>query len=86
MIDENLSDEILSQSLPHYAFMYISSFLRNVVLNTIGILALLNWWIIPFPRNRVFLDFLALSSLATIEIIGSLGGGLLPAINILLFH
>jgi len=76
MIEENLSDERLSQSLPHNAFMYISSFLRNMVRNVAGILALLSWWIIPFARDRIFLGFLACSSLAVVGVIGVMGGGI----------
>ncbi len=75
MIDENLADERLSQSLPHNAFMEISTFLRNMVRNVVGVLALLSWWIIPFARDRILLAFLACSSLALVGVIGVMGGG-----------
>jgi hypothetical protein len=75
MIEENLSDERFSQFLPHNAFMEISSLLRNIVRNIIGVLALLSWWIVPFSNNRIFLTFLACSSIATIGVIGVMGGG-----------
>jgi hypothetical protein len=74
MIKENLADERFSQSLPHNAFMKISSFSRNIVRNTVGVLALLSWWIIPFSSNRIFLTFLACSSIATIGVMSVMSG------------
>ncbi len=76
MIDENLFDVRLSQSLPQDTFLMVSSFLRNMVRNTVGFLALLSWWIIPFSRHRIFLVFLAGSSVVMLGVIAVMAGGL----------
>ena len=76
MIDENLFDVRFSQSFPYDTFLKASSFLRNLVRNTAGFLALLSWWIVPFSRNRIFLIFLVGSSAVMMGVTAVMAGGL----------
>jgi len=72
---ENLQDNQITLPLTESAVFMISTAMRNLVRNTVGIIALLTWWFIPFSRHRDFFIFIAASALALVGVVSVAGTG-----------
>ncbi|MBL6933867.1 MAG: hypothetical protein ISR48_00475 [Alphaproteobacteria bacterium] len=63
---ENLQDNLITSPLTESALFTAGKIMLNLVRNTVGVIALLTWWFIPFSRHRVYLIFIAACALALI--------------------
>jgi hypothetical protein len=63
---ENLQDNRITSPLTESALFTAGKTMLNLVRNTVGVIALLTWWFIPFSRHRVYLIFIAACALALI--------------------
>ena len=63
---ENLQDNQITFPLTESVLFTAGTIMMNLVRNTVGLIALLTWWFIPFSRYRAFFIFVAASTLALI--------------------
>jgi len=70
MLNEHLQDQQITFPLTKSTVFMVSTAIRNLVRNAVGVIFLLTWWFIPFSRHRGFFIFIAASTLALIGVIG----------------
>ena len=75
MLAENLQDDQITFPLTESVLFTAGTIMMNLVRNTVGLIALLTWWFIPFSRYRAFFIFVAASTLALIGGIAVAGTG-----------